>query len=259
MPPIALTYPHVEDCQKRIRAFFVGVCLIDTSRAKLVWLDNGHPVYAFTREDLPSWYLTIASESPEEIRFIIKLGPEDGREPSIVFYLQGPLIGLGFLKFDAVDAWFEEEEQIFVHPRDPYKRIDVLQSSRHVRIEVNGIEIANTRCPIMLFETGHPMRTYIPKTHTRLDLWVPSGHQTTCPYKGVATHFNIVLSSGETFENVMWSYTNTTSESANIKGLVAFLDEKVDVWIDGELQERPELPSTPQIVQKNTKQFAENF
>lgn len=100
------------------------------------------------------------------------------------------------------------------------------------------------------------MRTYIPKTHTRLDLWAPSGHQIACPYKvsafslselrhyshvnqGTATYFNVVLSSGETYENIMWSYINTTSESANIKGMVAFLDEKVDVWLDGELQERP--------------------
>ncbi|PPQ80287.1 hypothetical protein CVT25_003684, partial [Psilocybe cyanescens] len=203
------------------------------------WLHNRHPVYAFTREDLPSWYLSIASETPNEIQFIIKLGPERERFPAITFHLTGSLIGLGFIKFDAVDAWFEEEEQIYVHPRDPYKRIDVLQSSRHVRIEINGVEIANTRCPLLLFETGEPMRIYIPRTHTRMDLWHPSQHKVTSPYKGTADYYNVILSSGEIFENIMWSYPIATIECATVKGMLAFFDERVDVWLDGEKQDRP--------------------
>ncbi|KAH9481143.1 hypothetical protein JR316_0005663 [Psilocybe cubensis] len=243
--PAGFPLPHVEDSRKRIRVYFGGVCVIDTTKAKLVWLNNHHPVYAFTREDLPSWYLSIASETPKEIQFIVKLGPQPERFPAITFHLAGPLIGLGFIKFEAVDAWFEEEEQIYVHPRDPYKRIDVLQSSRHVRIEINGVEIANTRCPLLLFETGEPMRIYIPRTHTRMDLWHPSSRTIASPYKGTAELYNVVLSSGETFEDIMWSYPSTTLECVTVKGMVAFFDERVDVWLDEEKQERPNDPSGP--------------
>lgn len=112
----------------------------------------------------------------------------------------GDLAGLVSIKFDAVDAWFEEDEQIFVHPKDPYKvgtslflklwtlilalqRVDVLQSSRHVRVEVNGVEVANTTKPRLLFETFLPVRTYIPKTDCRVDLLRPSETTTACPYK----------------------------------------------------------------------------
>jgi uncharacterized protein (DUF427 family) len=107
--------------------------------------------------------------------------------------------GLFTVKFGAMDAWFEEEEQLFVHCKDPYKvkdlqlkceafnnilqRVDVLQSSRHVRVEVKGVEVANTCMPRILYETGLRVRTYIPKTDCRLDLMEPSEHTTECPYK----------------------------------------------------------------------------
>jgi uncharacterized protein (DUF427 family) len=140
--------------------------------------------------------------------------------------------------------------------------VDILQSSRHVRIEVNGLEIANTRAPHLLFETGLPVRTYIPKTDCRMDLWEPSDTMTACPYKvrhfqashllsrytidvffdvnqGEAKYYDIVLSSGETIKDAIWWYPTTTLECASIRAFVAFYDEEVDVWVDGEKQERP--------------------
>jgi uncharacterized protein (DUF427 family) len=127
-----------------------------------------------------------------------------------------------------------------------------------IRIEINGIEIANTRAPRLLFETGLPVRAYIPKTDCRMDLWTPSTHTTGCPYKvrayrtglavppyatcvlqGIANYYNIVLSSGDTFENILWWYQNPTVECSAIQGFVAFFDERLDVFVDGEKQERP--------------------
>ncbi|PPQ98157.1 hypothetical protein CVT26_003203 [Gymnopilus dilepis] len=235
--------PHIEDCQKRVRVYSNGVCLIDTKKARLVWLHNKYPAYGFIREDLPSWYLRVASETENEIVFDVTLGHNPKLLRVITYYLKGPLQGIAIAKFDAFDAWFEEDEEIFVHPKDPYKRIDILQSSRHIRIEVNGIEVANTRAPRLLFETGLPVRTYIPKTDCRMDLWQPSDLTTGCPYKGNASYYNIVLSSGETFDNIVWWYPTTTLESAPIRGYVAFYDEKVDMWVDGEKQVRPNLVS----------------
>jgi len=233
--------PHIENCPKRIRVYSSGVCLIDTKKAKLVWLHNKYPIYGFIKEDLPNWYLRLASETENEIIFDITLGRNPKLERVITFNLTGPLQGIATIKFDAIDAWFEEDEQIFVHPKDPYKRLDILQSSRHIRIEVNGIEIANSRAPRLLYETGLPVRTYIPKTDCRMDLWQPSDLTTACPYKGNASYYHVALASGETFENIVWWYPTTTLESAPIIGYVAFYDEKVDVWVDGEKQERPNL------------------
>ncbi|KAF8910471.1 hypothetical protein CPB84DRAFT_1723568 [Gymnopilus junonius] len=234
--------PHIEDCRKRIRVYSSGVCLIDTKKARLVWLHDKYPVYGFTREDLPTrWYLRVSSETEDEIIFDITLGHNPNLERIITYHLTGPLQGIAIVKFDAIDAWFEEDEQIFVHPKDPYKRVDVLQSSRHIRIELNGIEIAKTHAPRLLYETGLPVRTYIPKTDCRMDLWQPSDLKTACPYKGNASYYHVVLSSGETFENIVWWYPTTTLEAASVSGYVAFYDEKVDMWVDDEKQERPKL------------------
>ncbi|KAF9475971.1 DUF427-domain-containing protein [Pholiota conissans] len=242
--PAFFPLPHVEDCHKRIRAYICGVCLIDTRKAKLVWLHHHYPTYFVLKDDLPlSWYLSVASTTDTETIYNVSAGgaPYDEKtRGAVILYLTGPLQGLALIKFSAMDAWFEEDEEIFIHPKDPYKRIDILQSSRHVRIEVNGIEIANTRAPRLLFETGLPVRTYIPKTDCRMDLWVPSMTQTGCPYKGMANYYNVVLSSGETFRDIVWVYPNTTAEASAIRGFVAFFDEKVDVWVDGEKQSPPQ-------------------
>ena len=98
----------------------------------------------------------------------------------------------GHLTFfwDMMDAWFEEDEQVFVHPRDPYTRVDTVHSSRHVRVEIDGVTLGETRRPMLLFETGLPTRYYIPKLDVRIDLLEPSEYVTSCPYKGVARHWS---------------------------------------------------------------------
>jgi len=139
-----------------------------------------------------------------------------------------------------MDAWFEEDEQIYIHPKDPYKRVDVLHSSRHIRIEVNGVEVANSRAPRLLYETGLHVRTYLSKTDCRMDLLVPSDLTTGCPYKGEANYYHVKLPSGEQFDNIVWWYRNPNLECAAINNCVAFWDEKVDVWVDGVKQPRPQ-------------------
>ncbi|TFK36717.1 DUF427-domain-containing protein [Crucibulum laeve] len=229
--------PHIEDSPKRIRVYIAGVCIVDTRHAKLVWEHAHYPNYFFPEVDLPNWYLSIPTASPDVASYDLWIGLR-GAPKTITRYLTGPLAGLFTIKFSDMDAWFEEDEQIYVHPRDPYKRVDVLQSSRHIRIEANGIEIANTRAPRLLFETGLPVRTYIAKTDCRLDLLEPSELTTECPYKGKANYYHVQLESGR-FENVVWWYPNTTAECSLIRGYVAFYDEKVDVWVDSEKQEKP--------------------
>lgn len=130
----------------------------------------------------------------------------------------------------------------------------MLQSSRHVRVEVNGVEVANTTKPRLLFETGLRVRTYIPKTDCRMDLLEPSNLTTECPYKvcreinafqsdrltemkGVASYYSVRTPTGLA-EDVVWWYRTPQAECIEIKGFAAFYDEKVDVWVDGEKQKR---------------------
>jgi len=115
----------------------------------------------------------------------------------------------------------------------------VLQSSRHVRVEVNGVEVANTHRPRLLFETGLPVRTYIPQTDCKLECLVPSDHHTPCPYKGVANYYHIQTAPDQRAENVVWWYQNPNLECAGIANFLSFYDELVDLWIDGEKQIRP--------------------
>jgi len=143
------------------------------------------------------------------------------------------------LDWDAMDAWFEEDEEVFTHARDPYTRVDILPSSRHVRVEVDGVTIAESTSPRLLFETGLPVRYYLPKTHVRMDLLAPTDTVSHCPYKGEAEWWAI-QTGDELHDDLAWSYRTPLPESQKIAGLVAFYDEKVDVYVDGVLQDRPQ-------------------
>jgi uncharacterized protein (DUF427 family) len=148
------------------------------------------------------------------------------------------------LDWDAMDAWFEEDEQVFTHPRDPYTRVDILPSSRHVRVEVDGVTVAESTSPRLLFETGLPARYYLPKTHVRLDLLIPTETVSHCPYKGQAEWWSVRL--GEhVHDDLAWSYPTPLPESQKIAGLIAFYNEQVDVFLDGELLERPQTHFSP--------------
>ena len=128
-----------------------------------------------------------------------------------------------------MDAWFEEDEQVFTHPRDPYTRVDILPSSRHVRVELGGVTIAETTKPTLLFETGLPVRYYLPKTHVRI---TPTDSVSHCPYKGQAEYWSMPSGAGER-SDVAWSYRTPLPESQKIAGLISFYTEKVDVYVDG--------------------------
>ena len=137
------------------------------------------------------------------------------------------------------DRWFEEDEEVFVHPKDPYHRVDVLESSRHVRVSLNGEVVAETSRPKLLFETGLPVRYYIPPEDVREELLVPSEKHTRCPYKGVASYWS-VKAGGELAENLAWYYPEPTPDTAKIADHLCFFNEKVDLTVDGEAQPRPQ-------------------
>jgi len=144
--------------------------------------------------------------------------------------------------WDRVDAWYEEDEEIFVHPRDPYKRVDVVQSSRPVQIVVGGEVVAETRRARFLFETRLPTRYYIPSDDVRMDLLVHSDKVTRCPYKGNAGYYSVKID-GKLFEDLVWTYRDPILECPKIKGYLCFFNEHVDdVLVDGVSQPRPLTP-----------------
>jgi uncharacterized protein (DUF427 family) len=140
--------------------------------------------------------------------------------------------------WNRMDAWYEEEEQIFAHPRDPYHRVDVIESSRNVRVVIDGQTVAETKQPRLLFETGHPTRYYIPPKDVRKDLLAATATHTRCPYKGKASYWTAKIGEIE-LTDIVWGYLDPIPECPRIKGYFCFFNEKVDIYVDGELQERP--------------------
>jgi uncharacterized protein (DUF427 family) len=137
-----------------------------------------------------------------------------------------------------MDEWLEEDEPVYTHPRNPYARIDILGSSRHVTVSIGGVVLADSRQPRVLFETYLRPRYYLPVPDVAYELLRPSSLQTHCPYKGTATYYDVVLPDGTVHENVVWQYRTPLPESQKIAGLLAFYDERLDVDVDGVRQPR---------------------
>ncbi|MFO7549730.1 MAG: DUF427 domain-containing protein [Acidimicrobiia bacterium] len=238
---------RIEDGLKRVRVYLDGEVVADTTEVKLVWEKPYYPVYYFPEDDVRLERLTPsgrAERSPSR-GTVEHFDVEGSRRVAAEAAYRHPdspleeLRGLVAFRWDAMDAWFEEDEEVFVHARDPYTRVDVLASSRHVRVEVGGVPVADSRNGRFLFETGLPVRRYLPKTDVRMDLLRPTETVTRCPYKGTAEYWSVVVGD-QVFEDLAWSYPAPFAESAGVAGLISFYDEKVDVYVDGVLQPRPQ-------------------
>jgi uncharacterized protein (DUF427 family) len=237
---------RVEPGAKRVRTYLGGELVADTSRPVLVWEVPYYPTYYLPVEDVQADLLVpdgTMSHSPSRGDgrvFTVKAG---GRQApgAALRYPESPieeLRDLVRLEWGAMDAWFEEDEEIFTHPRDPHTRVDVLPSSRQVRVEVDGVTVAESGSPHLLFETGLPVRYYLPRTHVRMDLLTPTDTVSHCPYKGQARYWS-VRAGGTEHADLAWSYPTPLPESIRTAGLVAFYNEKVDIYVDGVLQDRP--------------------
>ena len=242
---------YVEDFPRRVRAVFNGETVVDSRRVKLLH-ETGHlPVYYFPEEDVradllePSDHTTHCPFKGDASYRSVRVG-DLVAENALWYYpepIEGapPLGGLVALYFGAMDAWYEEDEEVSIHPKDPYHRVDVLESSRRVRISVNGEVVAETDRPKILFETGLPPRYYIPPEDVRREALVPSETETGCPYKGNASYFS-VEAGGTRGEDLVWYYPDPLPEAAKAKDHLCYYNEKVDVELDGEPQPRPETP-----------------
>jgi len=232
-----------------VRVYLGGVAVADSKRVRLLF-ESGHiPVYYFPGDDVRMDLLEATSKHTrcpwkgEASYWTVRVGDKVSENAAWAYL--SPLPGREDIKghiafyWVRMDAWYEEDDEVYVHPRDPYKRVDVLRSSRHVEVLVNGEKVADTRRPCLLFETGLPTRYYIPRQDVRLDLLEPTATVTQCPYKGRASYFSI-HAGGKVATDLAWSYPFPIPECPKIENLIAFYNEKVDILVDGDPQSRPQ-------------------
>jgi uncharacterized protein (DUF427 family) len=236
----------VEQGAKRVRAYLAGELVADTLRPLLVWEAPYYPTYYFPAADVRAELIDEGaqpSHSPSrgDARTLSVSAGGQLRAGAALRYADSPipeLAGTVRLQWDAMDAWFEEDEEVYTHPRNPYTRVDILASTRRVRVLLDGVGLADSTSPRMLHETGLPVRYYLPKTDVRMDLLELSDTVTHCPYKGTAQAWSVRLD-GVLHADLVWSYPTPLPESQKIAGLMAFYNEKLDIEVDGALQQRP--------------------
>ena len=262
-----------EPTGKRIRAVLDGGTVVDTTRALLVWEPQRIvPSYAVPADDIAAELApadaaaadatgTVGVRMPElsgrpvldpSVPFTkhsaegraadVRAGQQN--RPGAGFFPADPgLAGYVVLDFGAFDAWYEEDELTVAHPRDPFHRIDVLPSSRHVRVELDGHVLAESSRPVLLFETMLPTRYYLPRDDIRAEL-TPSATRTCCAYKGQASYWS-ATAGDRVVPDLAWTYQQPRHDAAQVRGLIAFFAERLDVTVDGERTDRPITPWSP--------------
>lgn len=235
----------IEQGAKRLRGYAQGKLVFDTTRPVLVWEAPYYPTYYVPEEDVLASLVanggTKRSPSRGDGELLDIKVNGNSIEGGALRYPDSPIEELRNLvrfEWSALDEWLEEDEPVYTHPRDPYTRVDILHSSRHAEVIVDGVKVADTKHPTILFETGLPPRYYIPLGDIRRDLLRPSRTETHCPYKGTAAYFSVEVG-GRLHEDLVWIYRTPLPESQKIAGLVSFFNEKVDLYVDGEPQDRP--------------------
>jgi uncharacterized protein (DUF427 family) len=235
----------IEQGAKRVRAYLTGEVVADTKTPFLVWEWPHYPTYYFPLDDVRAELVQAGRTEHSPSRgegqvYHVKVAGADA-DGAALRYPDSPietLRDLVRLDWNSMTEWFEEDEPVYVHPRDPYSRVDILASTRHVQVEIDGVTVADSRQPRILFETGLPPRYYVPLTDMRMDLLRPTGTQTRCPYKGIASYWSV--DTGQAVHaDVVWIYRMPLPESQKIAGLACFYNEKVDITVDDERQERP--------------------
>ena len=194
---------YVEPFRRRVRGIAGGETVVDSERVLLVHRAGEPPFYAFPTGDVHGVVCEAEPETPGYVR----------------------------VAWDAVDSWYEEDEQVFLHARNPYHRIDCVRTSRHLRVEVAGEVLVDTAGVIVLYETALEPRLYVARDVVRMDLLVPSPTTTYCPYKGTASHWSAVVG-GTRVDDVAWSYEDPLPESSAIGGMLSFYDTKATVVHD---------------------------
>ena len=238
----------IEDVWPRIRGVASGETVVDSPSAKLVHETGRLPVYHFPVGEVRMDLLVPTDSRSDTARGALawhdlRVG---GRVVPRAAWTYDPpaesapwLDGLVAFTWDALDSWFAEAEELFGHPRDPYSRIDVCRTTRHVRVLLGDVVLADSRRARALYEAALPPRWYLPWDDVRVELLEPSGSLTRCAYKGVASYWNVRLPSGSAVPDLVWSYPDPQHDAVPVRDMACFFSERVDVELDGVVEERP--------------------
>lgn len=240
---------YLDPSPRRVRLVAAGEVIADSTGAKLLHETGLLPVYYLPTDDVRMERLHATDHTTHcpfkgDARYY-DLEVNGSRRPNAVWTYPRPVEGAPDLadhlafSFDAVEEWYEESERIGVHPRDPYHRVDVLPSDRHVTVRVGDLVVAESRRPTILFETGLPPRYYLPEDDVRVELLEPSDTVTSCPYKGTTSRYWSIRTVDGLLEDAIWVYDEPKPEAHGIERLLAFYDEKVDLQVDVQPWSRP--------------------
>jgi uncharacterized protein (DUF427 family) len=232
----------------RVRALFEGETVVDSLGTRLLHETGRLPVFYFPLADVRQDLLE-ASETSVEVPAkgtasyrSLRVGDRTAPDAAWLFDRPDPdaafLSGHVAFEWDAIDEWFTEDEQLFGHPRDPYSRIDVLKSTRHVRVSLRGELLAESRRSKVLYETALPPRFYLPPDDVRTELLVRSSSRTRCAYKGSASYWHVQLGD-RLVEDLVWTYRDPQHDAKPVGGHLCFFNERVDLEVDGEQMDRP--------------------
>jgi uncharacterized protein (DUF427 family) len=233
---------HTEPVPRRIRGTLDGKVVLDTTRAIYLWEWPPYPQYYVPLADVADDVLVDTGEIEQHDRGTARVHTIGKGKARV--YDEGLVPGRVRFDWDALDSWFEEDEEVFVHPRNPYSRVDAVKSSRHVQVALDGAVLADSRSTVMVFETGLPPRYYFPRTAVNFAHLTPSDTQTACPYKGITSAYWSIGNRAD----LAWSYDFPTATLLPVAGHVAFFNEKTDLSIDGQFIPRPHTPfSDPEL------------
>ena len=245
-PQMIVPLDHVEPVPRRVRATFAGQVVLDTTEALYVWEWPNYPQFYIPLDDVHRDLLVDEHHAQHVHRGntqLYALTAGDRTVASAVrVYVDSVIDGLaGTARFEwgALDSWFEEDEEVFVHPRNPYTRVDALRSTRQVRVELDGVVLAESSSPVMVFETGLPTRYYLNQTEVDFAHLVKTDTVTACPYKGQTSNYWSVRVDETVHADLAWSYDFPTRQLLPIAGLISFYNEKVDIFLDGDALTRP--------------------
>ena len=226
---------------RRIRAELGGVTVLDTVRGRLLHESNVMPRFYVPLDDIDQSLLERTDRSThcpfkgDASYWTVRAG--DRVAENAIWAYEDPkpeaawLAGYASMYWEKADAWYEEDERVFGHLRDPYHRVDIRRSSRRARVLVDGEVVAETDTPVLLFETSLPVRVYLRPEDVRTDLLTPSETETICPYKGTATYWSL-RSNGTTIDDAVWTYADPLDGAGAIRGLMSFLGKGIEVELE---------------------------
>ncbi|GAA0603899.1 DUF427 domain-containing protein [Kutzneria viridogrisea] len=221
---------------RRVRGVFADRTVLDTDRGVLVHESNILPRLYVPEEDLDTALLTdtdLSTHCPfkgDASYRSITVG--EGTAENAVWAYREPLPAAEWLRgyasvyWAALDHWYDEDEEVFGHLRDPFTRVDIRASSRKVVVRAGDQVLAESGRPLVLSENGLPNRYYLPREDVRLDLLSPTDTSTVCPYKGTASYVRTAE-----IEDVAWIYEQPFVECTAIAGKISFDPGKVTVEV----------------------------